>query len=144
MGKGIRRHSPALLVACVALFAALGGTVYAATKIDGKTIKVEVAARQPAGARLAARQPAEAGDDRRATAWRRARSPARQIDAATLGQVPSAVHADNADSARDAQTALHAVNAARRRQGQRPQRRLQATVPLLRRRLLAEPAAMPR
>ncbi|HYJ21539.1 MAG TPA: hypothetical protein VEW07_05905, partial [Solirubrobacterales bacterium] len=34
-----------------------------------------------------------------------------QVDASTLGQVPSAVHADNADSARDAQTALNAVNA---------------------------------
>jgi hypothetical protein len=34
-----------------------------------------------------------------------------QIDTATLGQVPTAVHADTADSARDAQTALNAVNA---------------------------------
>ncbi len=34
-----------------------------------------------------------------------------QIDVATMGQVPSAVHADNADSARDAETALNSVNA---------------------------------
>ena len=34
-----------------------------------------------------------------------------QVDVATLGQVPSSVHAENADAARDAQTALNAVNA---------------------------------
>jgi hypothetical protein len=34
-----------------------------------------------------------------------------QVDASTLGQVPTAVHADTAESARDAQTALNAVNA---------------------------------
>jgi hypothetical protein len=37
----LRRPSPALLVACLALFVALGGTVLAATKIDGRTIKVK-------------------------------------------------------------------------------------------------------
>jgi hypothetical protein len=36
-----RRPSPALVVACLALFVALGGTVLAATKIDGRTIKVK-------------------------------------------------------------------------------------------------------
>ena len=35
------RPSPALLVACLALFVALGGTVLAATKIDGRTIRVK-------------------------------------------------------------------------------------------------------
>jgi len=34
-----RRPSPAMIVALIALFVALGGTVYAAGKINGKTIK---------------------------------------------------------------------------------------------------------
>jgi len=33
------------------------------------------------------------------------------VDVSTLGQVPSAVHADTADSAKDAETALNAANA---------------------------------
>lgn len=40
MSKYVRRPSPALIIALIALFAALGGTVYAANKINGKTIKV--------------------------------------------------------------------------------------------------------
>ncbi len=39
MRRGFGRPSPAMIVACIALFAALGGTVYAAGKINGKTIK---------------------------------------------------------------------------------------------------------
>lgn len=38
MLKG-RRPSPAMIVALIALFVALGGSVYAANKISGKTIK---------------------------------------------------------------------------------------------------------
>jgi hypothetical protein len=110
MDKGIRRHSPALLVAWMALFVALGGTVFAAAKINGRTIKVKSlpgnrikpgslpANRLRPGAIPAITQlPGSVN--------------AAQIDTATLGQVPSAVHADNADSARDAETALNAVNA---------------------------------
>ena len=41
MGRGFRRRSPALAIACLALFAALGGSVYAATKIDGRSIRVK-------------------------------------------------------------------------------------------------------
>jgi hypothetical protein len=120
MTRGLRRQAPALLIACIALLAALGGTVYAATKIDGKTIRVKslpgnrLALASLAGNRL---KPGTIGGDR----LKLASIPGdrlvpgslggAQIDPATLGQVPSAAHADSADSARDAQTALNAVNA---------------------------------
>ena len=58
-----RRPSPALVVACLALFVALGGTVLAATKIDGRTIQVKSLPGNRAGGRLAAGQPPGAGDD---------------------------------------------------------------------------------
>jgi hypothetical protein len=97
----LRRPSPALLVACLALFVALGGTVLAATKIDGRTIKVKslpgnrVAVASLPGNRLAPKS--IKGD---------------QIDITTLGQVPSADHATSADSARRADTATAADHAA--------------------------------
>jgi hypothetical protein len=110
MGRGIRRQAPALLIACVALLAALGGSVYAATKINGRTIRVKslpgnrLAIASLPGNRL---KPGAIAGDRLAPGS----ITGAQLDVATLGQVPSAVHADNADSARDAQTALNAVNA---------------------------------
>lgn len=110
MGRGLRRQAPALVVACVALVAALGGTVYAAKKINGKTIKVK----SLPGNRLT---PGSVPGNRLKPGALTGSSLAPgsvtgiQIDAATLAQVPSAVHADNADSARDAETALNAVNA---------------------------------
>jgi hypothetical protein len=113
MGRAFRRQAPALVVACVALVAALGGTVYAgktAKKISGKAIKVKslpgnrLAMGSVPGNRL---KPGTIPGDRLAPG---AISGAR-VEVSTLGQVPSAVHADSADSARDAQTALHAVNA---------------------------------
>jgi hypothetical protein len=120
MVRGFRRQAPALLVACMALVAALGGTVYAAGKISGKTIKVK----SLPGNRLA---PGSVPGNRLrpgaitasmlgpgsvpASALAPGSITGIQIDASTLGQVPNAVHADNADSARDAQTALNAVNA---------------------------------
>jgi hypothetical protein len=106
-----RCPSPALLVACVALFVALGGTVLAATKIDGRTIRVKslpgnriavgslpgnrLRSGTIPGSRLAKRS--VKGD---------------QIDVATLGQVPNAAHAESADTARRAQTAVAADHAA--------------------------------
>ena len=110
MGRGIRRQGPALLVACIALVAALGGTVYATARIDGKTIK----AKSLPGNRLV---PGSVPGNRlkpgalTGSALAPGSITGTQIDASTLGQVPSAVHADSADSARDAQTALNAVNA---------------------------------
>jgi hypothetical protein len=110
MGSGLCRQAPALLVACVALIAALGGTVYAAHKINGKTIKVKsmpgnrVTPGSLPGNRL--KPGALTG-----SALAPGSITGVQVDASTLAQVPSAVHADSADSARDAETALNAVNA---------------------------------
>jgi hypothetical protein len=110
MGRGFRRQAPALVVACLALVAALGGTVYAAAKINGKAIKVKslpgnrLAMRSLPGNRL---KPGTIPGDRLAPGT----ISGAQIDAGTIGQVPSAVHAETADSAHDAQTALHAVSA---------------------------------
>jgi len=113
MGRALRRPSPALFVSLIALFAALGGTVYAAgkaKKIDGKAIKVKslpgnrLKLKSVAGNRL---KPGAIGAGQLAPNS----IGAAQIDEATLGQVPSAVHADNADTAIEAQTALAAVNA---------------------------------
>jgi hypothetical protein len=101
MGRPLRRPSPALFVSLVALFAALGGTVYAAgkaKKIDGKAIKVKslpgnrLKLGSLPGNRL---KPGAIGAGQLAPNS----IGAQQIDEATLGQVPSAVHADNADSA---------------------------------------------
>jgi len=134
MRQGLRRQSPALAVAALALFVALGGSVYAAkrAKINGRAIRAKsipgnrlkprsVAANRlkphSIGAKLlqphsitvdllkpgtipevAADAPLNGSD----------------INELTLGQVPSAAHADAADTAQsavDAQTALNAVNA---------------------------------
>ena len=111
MARGLRRQGPAMVIACVALFAALGGTVYAAkNKIDGRTIK----AKSLPGNRLALGSvPGNRLQPGALTGSALAPGSVTgiQIDASTLGQVPSAVHADTAESARDAQTALNAVNA---------------------------------
>ncbi len=110
MGKGLRRQAPALVIAAIALVAALGGTVYAAARIDGHSIK----AKSLPGNRLA---PGSLPGNRLmpgAIAGSRLAPGSitgTQIDSATLGQVPTAVHADLADSARDSITALNAVNA---------------------------------
>jgi hypothetical protein len=111
MGKGLRRQGPALVVAGLALVAALGGTVYAAGKISGRTIKVK----SLPGNRLALGS--VPGNRLKAGAIKGSQlAPGSitgiQIDASTLGQVPSAVHAETADSAHDAETALNAANAA--------------------------------
>jgi hypothetical protein len=95
------RPSPALVVACLALFVALGGTVLAATKIDGKTIEV----RSLPGNRL---EVASVPGNRIAPHSLRGS----QIRADTMAEVPNASHADSADNARHAQTATAADHAA--------------------------------
>jgi len=113
MGRGLRRQAPALMVACVALVAALNGTVYAeksAKRISGKAIKMKslpgnrLAVGSVPGNRL---KPGTIPADRLVPG---AISGAK-VEVSTLGQVPSAIHADSANSARDAQTALYAVSA---------------------------------
>jgi hypothetical protein len=114
MRQGIWRGSPALVVAVIALFVALGGSVYAAKKarIDGKAIR----AKSIPGNRL---KPRSIGADRLKPGVLRSVAASGPLTGAdinelTLGQVPSAAHADSADTAQsavDAQTALNAVNA---------------------------------
>jgi hypothetical protein len=104
------RRLPMLVVAGLALAAALTGTVYAAGKISGKTIKVK----SLPGNRLALGS--VPGNRLKPGAIRGSQlAPGSitgiQIDASTLGQVPAAVHAETAQSARDAETALNAANA---------------------------------
>jgi hypothetical protein len=106
----MRRQLPALVIAGLALVAALSGTVYAAGKISGKTIKAKslpgnrLAVGSVPGNRL---KPGAIRGDQLAPGS----ITGIQIDASTLGQVPSAVHAETAGSARDAETALNAANA---------------------------------
>lgn len=110
MSRGLRRQGPALVIAGLALVAAMGGTVYAAGKLNGKTIKVK----SIPGNRLALSS--VPGNRLKPGAIRGSQlAPGSitgiQIDASTLGQVPSAAFAENAQSARDAETALNSVNA---------------------------------
>jgi hypothetical protein len=109
MGRGLRRV-PVLMIVGAALVAALGGTVYAAGKINGRTIKVKslpgnrLAVGSVPGNRL---KPGAI----KGSALAPGSITGIQIDASTLGQVPSAIHAETAESARDAETALNAANA---------------------------------
>jgi hypothetical protein len=116
MRQGLWRNSPALVVSLIALFVALGGSVYAAktkkAKLDGKAIR----AKSLPGNRLKPRSVAANRLKPGVLHQLYAQSPLTgvDIDELTLGQVPSAAHAEHADvaqSASDAQTALNAVNA---------------------------------
>lgn len=108
--RRLPRPSPALLIACLALFVALGGTVLAATKIDGRTIRVKslpgnrIRPGSLPGNRL---QAGTIPGSRLAPGSVKAE----QIDVGSLGPVPSATHADSADTARRAQTAIAADHA---------------------------------
>lgn len=111
MLRGMRRNRAALPIACVALFVALGGSVYAATKIDGHKIRTGslpgnrlVPGSVPGNRLRAGTIPADRLAPGSITGA--------QVDAATLGQVPSAAHAGSADSARQAATALRAASSA--------------------------------
>jgi len=113
MKQGIWRSSPALVVSVLALFVALGGSVYAAkrAKIDGRAIR----AKSIPGNRL---KPRSIAANRLKPGALRAAIPTPltgvDINELTLAQVPEAAHAESADvaqSAVDAQTALNAVNA---------------------------------
>jgi hypothetical protein len=116
MRQGKRLPSPGFAIGVLALFVALGGTVYAAqkAKISGRAIKVK----SLPGNRL---KPGTVAIDRLrpdALSTLRAQQPGpvtgAEIDELSLGQVPDAAHAETADTAQsavDAQTALNAVNA---------------------------------
>lgn len=120
MRRGNRRSTAAVAIAVAALFVALGGTVYAAGKLNGHQIKPKSLPgnRLLPGSLPANRlRPGSISSDLLAPGAISAAQLAPGsitgdlVDAATLGQVPTAVHAESADSARDAQTALNAVNA---------------------------------
>lgn len=115
MRQGIWRHAPALAISVIALFVALGGSVYAAkkAKINGQAIRTK----SIPGNRL---KPHSIAANRLKPGVFRSGPDAggpltgADINELTLGQVPSATHADSADTAQsavDAQTALNAVNA---------------------------------
>jgi hypothetical protein len=107
MESWIRRQGPAFAVACLALMVALGGSVYAAAKIDGSSIRRgslpgnRIERASIPGNRL---QPGTLGGGRIAPGS----LTGLQVDAATLGKVPEAARADSAESARTANTALSA------------------------------------
>lgn len=114
MRQGIWRGSPALAVSALALFVALGGTVYAAksAKLNGKAIR----AKSLPGNRL---KPRSVAANRLKPGVLRGAGISGPLTGAniaeqTLGQVPSATYAETAgfaQSAADAQTAVNAVNA---------------------------------
>lgn len=114
MGQGIWRHSPALVISVIALFVALGGSVYAAkkAKIDGRAIRAKSIPGNRVKPRSIAANRLKPGVLKSVIST--APLTGADINELTLGQVPSAAHADSADTAQsavDAQTALDAVNA---------------------------------
>jgi hypothetical protein len=111
MGRWIRRQGPTFVVACLALMVALGGSVYAASRIDGRQVKLG----SLPGNRV---RPGSLPGNRLAPGTLRGSRiedgslTGAQVDAATLAKVPEATHADAADTARSAGTALSATRAA--------------------------------
>jgi len=110
MNWGIGRRMPALVIAAIALFAALGGSVYAAAKIDGSTVKPNSL---PGNRVVVGSLPPNRLQQGSIPGNRLAPGSVTgvEVDASTLDQVPSAVHADSADAAQTAGSALSAVNA---------------------------------
>jgi hypothetical protein len=111
MWSWIRRQGAAFAVACLALVVALGGSVYAATTIDGHTVRPG----SLPGNRL--ERGSVTGNRLKPGTLRGGRIESgsltgTQVDAATLGKVPEAAHADSANTARSANTALSAGQAA--------------------------------
>jgi hypothetical protein len=117
MDNGHQLHSPALIISLIALFVALGGSVYAATRISGKAIKLKSLPGNRLKLHSVAANRLKPGI--LPAGGLRGGAPSRELTGAdineiTLAQVPNAVHADTADtaqSAQDAQTAVNAVNA---------------------------------
>jgi hypothetical protein len=124
MRQGMRRDWSVLAVAGLALFVALGGSVYAAgkAKIDGRVVKAKslpgnrLKLRSVPGNRLKPHSIPASGLAPGVLDGVFLSNPltGAEINELTLGQVPRATHAETADfaqSAADAQTALNAVNA---------------------------------
>jgi hypothetical protein len=121
MRQRIRWPSPALFVAVTALFVALGGTVYAAGKINGKAIKVKSLPGnrlKPHSVPANRLKPGALGGLSGSGSGSTAQITGAEINELSLGQVPEAAHAETAGKAQSAveaetaQNAIHAVNSA--------------------------------
>ena len=110
MNRGLGRQTPALVIAVIALFVALGGSVYAATKIRGTTIKTNS---MPGNRVIAGSLPADRLPEGSVPGDRLLPGSVTgvEVDASSLDQVPSAAHAETADTAAKATSALNAANA---------------------------------
>jgi len=98
--KRIQRPSPALVVACISLFVALGGVGYAAATINGADIKNKTVA----GKKL--KNKTVTGGKVKADTLT-----GTQINESKLGRVPSATNAEKAKTADSATTASVATTA---------------------------------
>jgi hypothetical protein len=110
MRRGLRRPTPATILAALALFVALGGSVYAAARINGATIRPNSL---PGNRVVVGSLPPNRLREGSIPGNRLAPGSVTgtQVNSSTLGTVPSAVHAETADSAHDAATALRAESA---------------------------------
>lgn len=116
MRQGMRWPSPAMAVSALALFVALGGTVYAAkvAKIDGRAVKVKSLPGNRLKPHSISANRLKPGVLINGADGKAGQITGAEINELSLGQVPEAAHAltaDTAQSAVDAQTALNAVNA---------------------------------
>lgn len=116
MRQGIWRNSPALAISALALFVALGGSVYAAkkTRIDGKTIRANSIPGNRLKPRSIAANRLKPGVLTTTPAAVGLPLSGSDINELSLGQVPNAAHAEtagSAESAVSAETAENAVNA---------------------------------
>jgi hypothetical protein len=112
MSKGNRLSLPTLLISLLALFAALGGSVYAATKINGKSIRVKSLPGNRLKLHSIAANRLKRGVLRGTTGS--GLLTGADINELTLDQVPEAAHSESSDtaaSANESQTAVNAVNA---------------------------------
>lgn len=119
MRQGMRLPSPALVLAGLALFVALGGTVYAAktkrrARIDGRGVKVKSLPGNRVKLHSIPANRLKPGVLKGVAGAGPGPIVGAEIDELSLDQVPEAAHAleaDTAKSAEDAQTAVNAVNA---------------------------------
>ncbi len=116
MRQGMRLPSPALVLAGLALFVALSGTVYAAKKgrINGKAVRVKSLPGNRLKPHSIPRNRLSASVLKKLDSVQPGQVTGAEINELTLAQVPEAAHAveaDSAESATDAQTAVNAVNA---------------------------------
>lgn len=105
--RRIPHPSPAMIVAVLALFVALGGTVYAAGTINGKAIKKNTLP----GNRVKTNTLPGSKIKKKTVAGNRLKNntvTGTQVDEATLGKVPSAATADTATTALSANPPAYA------------------------------------